>query len=116
MKRSRNPKVFISYCRVSQGEWALQLAKRLRGDGVDVQIDVWHLKPGDDMYAFMERMVTDRSVSKVLILCDKEYRDRSNNRKGGVGVEAQIISPALYRTVSQSKFIPYGQNIHAARL
>lgn len=106
MGRLQTPKIFISYCRSSQGRWAVELATRLRNDGVDVQMDVWHLKPGDDMYAFMERMVTDRSVAKVLILCDKEYCERSNKRKGGVGVEAQIISPALYGAVAQSKFIP----------
>jgi hypothetical protein len=72
MKRAHSPKVFISYCRKSQDKWVLELAKHLRADGVDVQIDVWHLNPGDDMYAFMERIVTDTSVSKVLILCDKQ--------------------------------------------
>lgn len=87
-KRSRHPKVFISYCQASQSSWVVDLASRLREDGVHVVIDVWNLKPGGDMYSFMERMVVDRSVSKVLIVCDKEYQDRSNKRRGGVGIEA----------------------------
>ena len=76
------------------------------GDGVDVVLDVYDLKQGDDKYAFMERMVTDPGVSHVLVFCEGEYARKANARSSGVGVESQIISEEIYEKVTQSKFIP----------
>jgi len=75
-------------------------------DGVDVILDVWDLNEGDDMYVFMERMVTDETVTHVLIFSDSEYSARADGRKAGVGTESQIISCEVYSKVRQSKFIP----------
>ena len=44
------------------------------GDGVDVVLDVYDLKEGSDKYAFMERMVTDPTVSHVLVLLRPRVR------------------------------------------
>ncbi|WP_025681665.1 SEFIR domain-containing protein [Paenibacillus massiliensis] len=68
------PVVFISYSwTTSEHEkWVYDLAARLRiSDGLDVKLDKWDLKEGQDKYAFMERMVTSPEVDKVLIICDK---------------------------------------------
>lgn len=103
-----NPKVFISYSWSSERfkntvrSWADQLLAH----GIDVVLDQYDLRPGDDMYAFMERMVLDSSVTNVLIICDKEYSNKANSRDSGVGTESQIISSELYKKVKQSKFIP----------
>jgi len=78
----------------------------LVSDGVDVVLDVWDLKEGDDKYAFMERMVTDASVSHVLVFSDSEYAAKADARKAGVGTESQIISREVYDKVQQSKFLP----------
>lgn len=75
-------------------------------DGVDVVLDVWALREGDDKYAFMEKMVTDESISHVLVFSDSEYTTKSDARKAGVGTESQIISREVYSKVQQSKFIP----------
>lgn len=75
-------------------------------DGVDVVLDVWDLKEGDDKYAFMEKMVTDESVTHVLVFSDSEYAAKADARKAGVGTESQIISREVYSKVQQSKFIP----------
>ncbi len=75
-------------------------------DGVDVVLDVWDLKEGDDKYAFMEKMVTDESVTHVLVFSDSEYAAKADERKAGVGTESQIISREVYSKVQQSKFIP----------
>jgi len=75
-------------------------------DGVDVILDVWNLKEGNDKYAFMEQMVTDESVTHVLIFSDSEYAAKADTRKAGVGTESQIISREVYSKVRQSKFIP----------
>jgi hypothetical protein len=38
----------------------------LMGDGVNVILDVWDLKNGQDKYVFMEQMVEDSEIKKVL--------------------------------------------------
>lgn len=43
-----------------------RLAERLIGDGVNVILDVWDLKNGQDKYVFMEQMVEDSEIKKVL--------------------------------------------------
>lgn len=105
---TEHPKVFISYSwSGSEHEQdVIELATTLRNHGVDAILDKWDLKPGQDKYVFMESMVTDASVVKVLVLCDKRYQEKANNREGGVGTESQIISQELYAKVQQTKFIP----------
>lgn len=102
------PKVFISYSWSSPGHQALvkQWADQLLSDGIDVILDIYDLKEGHDKYAFMERMVTDATVTHVLVVSDKAYSEKADARKAGVGTESQIISREVYEKVSQSKFIP----------
>lgn len=102
------PKVFISYSWSSPGHQARirQWAEQLVSDGIDVVLDVWDLKEGDDKYAFMEKMVTDESVTHVLVFSDSEYAAKADARKAGVGTESQIISREVYSKVQQSKFLP----------
>lgn len=101
-------KIFISYSwgtREHQ-EWVLNLAKRLMSDGIDVILDKWDLQGGHDVHDFMESMVKSEDISKVLIICDKNYQLKANNRDGGVGAETQIITPEIYSNQKQEKFIP----------
>jgi hypothetical protein len=102
-----NPKLFISYSWSSpeHEEWVLKLATELRENGVDVILDKWDLKEGQDADAFMEKMVTDEAVKKVAMICDKVYAEKADKRKGGVGTEAQIISRKIYEGTDQSKFV-----------
>jgi len=102
------PKVFISYSWSDQSHQELvkHWADRLVADGIDVILDVYDLKEGDDKYAFMESMVTDPKVTHVLVICDRVYAEKANARKAGVGTETQIISGEVYEKVKQSKFIP----------
>lgn len=101
-----NPKVFISYSWSSPEHkaWVLQLATDLVHSGVEAILDVWDLREGQESAAFMEQMVTDPLVSKVLIISDRMYAEKSDSRSGGAGTEAQIISAALYSHVEQGKF------------
>ena len=101
-------KIFISYSWTTpQHEaWVLQLAHRLTHDGVHVVLDKWDLKPGQDKYTFMEQMVHAEDIDKVLIILDKKYTERANNRSGGVGTETTIISGKVYESATQEKFIP----------
>ena len=105
---TEHPKVFISYSwtDVDHEKFVLDLATSLRNHGVDAVLDKWDLKPGQDKYVFMESMVVDPAVAKVLVVCDRKYQDKANARAGGVGTESQIISQELYGKVKQTKFIP----------
>ena len=105
MNEKGNPKIFISYS-WTNSERVLELAERLMVNGVEVIIDKWDLKEGQDKYAFMEQSVTDETVDKVLIICDKSYTEKANQRTGGVGDETAIISPEIYGRMRQEKFIP----------
>lgn len=102
------PKVFISYSwsGPEHEQFVIELATTLRTHGVDAILDKWRLKPGQDKYVFMESMVTDPSVVKVLVICDRVYKKKADSRAGGVGTESQIISSELYSKVGQTKFIP----------
>lgn len=101
----KQPKVFISYAWANK-ELVIKLANRLMSDGINTIIDVWYLKQGNDKYAFMESMVRDKTINHVLIICDKAYKEKADNRTGGVGDETVIISPQLYGEMEQTKFIP----------
>jgi len=102
------PKVFISYSwsGKTHQQHIIDIAERLAADGVDTVVDIYDLKEGDDKNHYMERMVQDSSVTHVLVICDKKYSEKADNRKDGVGVESIIISQEIYSSVSQSKFIP----------
>jgi len=84
--------------------WVAQFAANLRNDGVDVTLDQWHLVPGDQLPAFMERAV--RESNFVLIICTSRYKERSDNRSGGVGYEGDIMSGEVLTQGNQRKFIP----------
>ncbi len=83
-----------------------QLAERLSSDGVHVIIDIWDLQDGQDKNKFMEQMVANPDVKKVLLVCNKEYAEKANARKGGVGIESTIVSEEIYQNSDQTKFIP----------
>ena len=107
MSELKTPKLFISYSWTTPEHeaWVLNLATELRESGIDVILDKWDLKEGQDAHAFMERMVADESVEKVIIVCDKAYAEKADAREGGVGTETQIISPEVYNSVTQTKFV-----------
>lgn len=102
-----NPKAFISYSWTSpeHEEWVVNLATELREAGVDVILDKWDLKEGHDAIAFMEQIVTKPEIKKVILVCDRKYAEKTDGRAGGVGTEAQIISPAIYAMADQNKFV-----------
>lgn len=102
-----NPKLFISYSWSNQEHESrvIQLATELRESGVDAILDKWDLKEGHDAIAFMEKMVNDPEIKKVVMVCDKTYSEKANGRTGGVGTETQIISKEVYEKQDQSKFV-----------
>ena len=104
---NETPKLFISYSwsSLEHEQWVLNLATELVENGVDVIYDKWHLKEGHDSIAFMEKMVNDPEIRKVIIICDRVYAEKADGRSAGVGTETQIISPEIYLKQDQSKFV-----------
>lgn len=107
-EKTEHPKVFISYAWTSKEyvDKVMNLATRLQEDGIEVIIDKWSMKPGNDTVNFMEKCVKDSEITYVLMLLDKRYTEKADNRTGGVGIETQIISNEVYNDVEQEKFIP----------
>jgi len=107
MVENIHPKVFISYSWSSfeHEQWVIKFATELRDCGVNVILDKWDLKEGNDSNVFMEKMVTDSEIEKVILICDRIYAEKADKRKGGVGTETQIISSEVYSKVDQSKFV-----------
>jgi len=111
MNEEKEKKVFISYSWSSKEheQWVIDLATDLEEAGVHVILDKWDLKEGADKYQFMEKMVTDKDVDKVVAVCDKVYSEKADGRLGGVGTESQIISQELYNqldaTDQKQKFV-----------
>ncbi|PTT30419.1 SEFIR domain-containing protein, partial [Pseudomonas sp. HMWF021] len=103
-----SPKVFISYSWSSEEHeaWVVSFAEQLMQAGIDAVLDKWELLPTHDASKFMERMVNDQTINKVLMICDETYTRKANERGAtGVSTETQIISPAIYAGTSPEKFV-----------
>lgn len=100
-------KLFISYSwsNASHEKWVLDLATELRNSEVDVILDKWDLKEGHDSISFMEEMVNNPEIKKVILVSDKQYASKADGRDGGVGTETQIVSKEIYDNVKQDKFV-----------
>lgn len=100
------PQAFVSYALESDQHtiWVRDLAARLQKSGVRIILDQCDLAPGSDQFTFMERSV-ERS-DFVIVICTPTYRERANNREGGVGYESMVITGALGKKIDSRKFIP----------
>lgn len=100
------PRVFISYSHddTEHKQWVIALGARLLANGVDVLLDAYDLRPGDDVPKFMEHGVRDSD--RVLMVCTDRYVAKANEGVGGVGYEAMIVTGELVRDLGTSKFIP----------
>jgi hypothetical protein len=106
--QSANPKVFISYSWTSDAhyDWVADLGEKMSNDGIEVILDQWSLEDGHDVTVFMESMVSDPTIKRVIIVSDALYASKADDRDGGVGTETQIISEKVYESVDQNKFVP----------
>lgn len=102
--------VFISYSHDSDShkKWVLQLAKRLRLNGVNVLLDRWVLKLGQDLAAFMEQGLSQSN--RVVSICSETYVSKANDGQGGVGYEKQIITAELLSNLNADWVIPVIRN------
>ena len=101
------PVAFMSYSweTPEHEAWVLELATRLcEHGGVNVILDKWHLRMGMQNPFFMERAVAESDF--VLVVCTPAYAKKANDRSGGVGYEAMIITGELAADIQQRRFIP----------
>lgn len=101
----KNPRVFISYTGTDTANrnWVKKFACRLRKCGVNARLDIFHLKPGQDLPQWMTNEII--MADKVLLICDKYYAEKADNRKGGVGWETMIIQGDMLSKQEQNKYI-----------
>jgi formylglycine-generating enzyme required for sulfatase activity len=105
-------KVFISYSHdgPEHEERVLDLADRLREDGIDAEIDQYEPAPREGWPMWCERQI--KKADYVLLVCTDTYMRRVNGeeepgRGHGVLWEARIIHQLLYDAGSVGdKFIP----------
>ena len=101
------PKIFISYSwdTAAHKDWVKTLADRLLADGIDVTLDQYDLRGGQDKHVFMEKGV--RNANHILVVCTPPYVERANDREHGVGEETSLITPGFYeREKTEKEFIP----------
>lgn len=63
----------------------------MRGAGINLSLDEWEVKPGDQLPHFMERAIRDSDY--VLCVCTPGYKERFDTRIGGAGYEANPVGP-----------------------
>ena len=100
-QRIENPRVFISYAWGTEeyNEKVILFATDLKRDGIDVVFDRWQLKEGNDTYAFMEKSVTDESITNVLVLLDPVYAKKADQ----AALEQKLRSFLLKYTIKYHK-------------
>ena len=100
------PKAFISYSWDDDDHksWVAKLATDLRSDGIDTILDQWHAALGDQLPSFMEKEIRENNY--VLIICTPNYKLTSDERKGGVGYEGDIMTAEVLNKGNHRKFIP----------
>lgn len=97
--------VFISYCHDGDAfdGWVSKLVADIRSAGINVITDQ-DMAYGTDINLFMEKSVAESN--RVLIIVTKKYKERADNRSGGVGYESCIITGELVNDQNTNKFIP----------
>jgi hypothetical protein len=106
MIMSKTPIAFISYSHDSQKhiDWVMSLASNLVEKGIDVILNKWSLRPGDDLPVFMEKSLRDADY--VLMVCSDKYVIKANDGKGGVGYEKMIVTADYLTDIDNNKVIP----------
>lgn len=113
MNTDNHPNLFISYSWDNEinndhKNWVKKLATDLIRDGVNVILDQWDARLGNDLDSFMEQGLTNSQL--VICVCSAQYTAKANQRKGGVGYEKRIISNDLFSVANRDYVIPIIRN------
>jgi TIR domain len=105
--------VFISYSHATpeHSQQVLQLANALRGQGVDVELDQYHVRPPLGWPRWCEEQLRPEKSAFVLVICTETYRQRVKGQTPadegrGVFWEGGIIYSYLYSDKGNQRFIP----------
>lgn len=101
-----NRNIFISYSWDSQEhkDWVLHLANQLSEyDELYVTLDQYDLDTSIDKNYFMEKGAFDSDI--ILIIITPTYAQKSNNRSGGVGIEATLLSSRYWEEILDNQKI-----------
>lgn len=107
------PKVFISYSWAEQefgGSWVENLANRLRADGIDADIDMYHESPSEGWTTWMINKI--KNSDYVLVVCTESYYNIVNSGQeidSGLGrrFEGKLIQKQIYDDgCINERFIP----------
>lgn len=109
-----NPKkVFISYSHDTPEHTRLvrQLANALRGQGVDAELNQYHVRPALGWPRWCEEQLRPENADFVLVICTRTYRQRVEGQTAadegrGVFWEGGIIYSYLYNEKGNQRFIP----------
>lgn len=97
-------KVFISYSWDSEEHcrWVCKLASKLLRIGIDVQIDKYDTRGGQDLAGFMAENA--RSCPFVICICSDKYLEKSRgDARNGVKYETELIRKRV--SLSGSSFV-----------
>ena len=105
--------VFISYSHDTpeHTRQVLQLANALRGQGVDVELDQYHVRPPLGWPSWCEEQLRPENAAFVLVICTNTYRQRVEGKTAadegrGVFWEGRIIYSYIYNEKGNQRFIP----------
>lgn len=98
-------RVFISYSWDSDAHmaWVLRLCQDLRVKGVDAILDQ-AMRKGKDLIDFMDKGI--EHAHRVLIIGTPNYKRKSEEEKGGVKYEQNIIKASLLHGIGSDRYIP----------
>lgn len=101
----KKPRVFISYTGtdLENKKWVKWLVCELRKSGVDAHVDMFHLRPGQDLPQWMTNEII--MADKVILIGDRYYAEKADNRKGGVGWETMLIQGDMLNNQLQDKYV-----------
>ena len=103
---SKSPLVFISYSwdNKTHESWVRQLASDLMTNGIEVRLDQWENKNGDDIPHFMDE--SGAIAERVLCILTPTYKVKASQLIGGVGYEYRNMTAEIFSNVLTNKFIP----------
>ena len=97
-------RVFVSYSwdNDAHKDWVFQLCQDLRDKGVDAIIDQ-AMRKGKDLLDFMEKGIAN--AHRVLVVGTPNYKRKSEEEKGGVKYEQNIIKASILHGIGSDRYI-----------
>ena len=102
--------MFVSYSHDNDEHkaWVLELASKLRSNGVDIVFDQFETRLGSDLPLFMEQGLS--KSNRVICICSEQYNEKANSGLSGVGYEKRIICSEIVKDSSTAWIVPIIRN------